>query len=53
MEGNSANHKAKKSIADVHKLTDLLTRRGYSSSDLDAIFHGNWLRKFREALPAE
>jgi membrane dipeptidase len=42
-----------KSIADVHKLADILSARGYNSSDLDAIFHGNWLRKLRQALPRE
>ena len=26
-------------------------RRGYPPSDIDAIFHGNWLRFFREHLP--
>ena len=40
-----------KSIADVHKLEDILARRGYSSADIDAIFFGNWLRKLRQALP--
>lgn len=40
-----------KSIVDVRNLEDILSRRGYSATDLDAIFHGNWLRKLREALP--
>jgi membrane dipeptidase len=40
-----------KSIADVQKLCDILAARGYSNGDLDAIFHGNWLRKLRKALP--
>jgi len=42
-----------KSIADVQKLGDILAARGYSGVDLDAIFHGNWLRKLRKALPKE
>lgn len=40
-----------KSIVDVHTLEDILARRGYGSQDIDAIFFGNWLRKFRQALP--
>ena len=38
-------------IADVHKLETLYQARGYSDSDIDAIFHANWLRLFRRALP--
>lgn len=40
-----------KSIADVHRLAPLLTQRGYTSADIDGIFHGNWLRFFRSSLP--
>ena len=36
-------------IADVHKLAFILERRGYSVDDIEAIFHGNWLRFLREA----
>jgi membrane dipeptidase len=38
-------------IAGLHKLAPLLAERGYSSDDIDAIFHSNWLRFFRGALP--
>ena len=38
-------------IADLQKLDGILKSRGYSNADIDAIFHGNWLRFFREALP--
>jgi len=38
-------------ITDVHKLEDILARRGYRSADIDGIFHDNWLRFFGEALP--
>ncbi len=38
-------------ITDVHKLEDMLARRGYSSADIDAYFFGNWLRFFGAALP--
>jgi membrane dipeptidase len=40
------------SIADLQKLATTLDTRGYSSDDIDAIFHGNWLRFFRTYLPA-
>jgi membrane dipeptidase len=39
------------SIADLQKLEGILAGRGYSDSDLDGIFHGNWLRFFRQSLP--
>jgi len=31
-------------IADLQKLAPLLSARGYGDADIDAIFHGNWLR---------
>jgi membrane dipeptidase len=39
------------SIADLQKLSDILTLRGYSDEDIDAVFHGNWLRFFERHLP--
>ena len=39
------------STEDLHKIGDSLLRRGYSESDVDNIFHGNWLRFFRQWLP--
>lgn len=39
------------SIADLQKYAYLLSKRGYSEEDIDNIFHGNWLRFLREALP--
>ena len=39
-------------IADLQTLAGLLSERGYTASDIDAIFHGNWLRFFRQTLPA-
>jgi membrane dipeptidase len=38
---------------DVHKLEEVLAGRGYRNVDVDAIFHGNWLRLFSEALPEQ
>ena len=40
-----------KTIADLQKLDSLLTQRGYSSTDVDKMFQGNWLRFFRRWLP--
>src|SRR5690606_2392255 len=40
-------------ITDVHALEGILTRRGYSDGDIDAIFFGNWLRFFENSLPDE
>lgn len=37
-------------IADLQKLDQLLTDKGYSPQDIEAIFHGNWLRFFTRAL---
>ena len=39
-------------IFDLQKLAEILSSRGYVDSDIDLIFHRNWLRFFREALPA-
>ena len=39
-------------IADLQKLEPILRTRGYSETDIDNIFHGNWLRFFRRWLPA-
>ncbi|MGB7158665.1 MAG: membrane dipeptidase [Tepidisphaeraceae bacterium] len=38
-------------IADVQRLADVLKSRGFSDADCDAIFYGNSLRFFTEALP--
>ena len=40
-------------IADLQKLGGILERRGYTPADVEAIFHGNWLRFFGAALPAQ
>jgi len=39
------------SIADLQKLIPILHSRGYTDPDIAAIFHGNWLRFFRQSLP--
>ncbi|NMB54723.1 MAG: hypothetical protein GYA15_08475 [Leptolinea sp.] len=39
------------SIADLQKLTPILQKRGYTSQQVDSIFHGNWERVLFQALP--
>lgn len=36
-------------IADLQKLGSILKKRGYSNTDIENIFHGNWLRFLKEA----
>jgi membrane dipeptidase len=36
------------SIADLQTLVPLLTDRGYARSDVEAIMHGNWIRRLNE-----
>lgn len=36
-------------IADLEKLNELLTTRGYAENDVKNIMHGNWLRFLRNA----
>jgi membrane dipeptidase len=33
-------------IVDLQKIPPMLKDRGYSESDVEAIFHGNWVRLF-------
>jgi len=37
-------------IADIKKLPDLLSKRGYAQGDIQQVMHGNWLRIFRHSL---
>jgi len=39
-------------VADLHKLNEILSKRGYSTQDIEGIFAGNFLRFFTNALPA-
>jgi membrane dipeptidase len=39
-------------IADLQKIPDLLSNRGYSDHDVQAVMHGNFLRFFAEVLPS-
>ena len=36
-------------IADLQNLKGILSRRGYSSADIEHIFYKNWLRFLRKA----
>ena len=36
-------------IADLQKIPAMLSKRGYSATDIDHIMHGNWLRLLRNA----
>nr|WP_295872360.1 membrane dipeptidase [uncultured Chitinophaga sp.] len=36
-------------IADLQKLPDMLSKRGYKAADIENIMHGNWLRFLRKA----
>lgn len=36
-------------IADLQNLTSILAARGYSASDIEGIFHANWMGFFRRA----
>ena len=40
-------------ISDVQKLGGILSERGYTDDEIDAIFWGNWRRFLREHLPAK
>jgi membrane dipeptidase len=37
------------SIADLQKIPNLLSRRGYSEEDVQKVMHGNWLRFLKKA----
>jgi membrane dipeptidase len=50
--GNEQTPRDPKTITDLQQLAGLLAARGYTDGDVEAIFSGNWLRFFGEALPA-
>lgn len=35
---------------DIQKLSAILRARGYSSAEVDGVFHGNWYRLFKDCL---
>ncbi len=36
-------------IADLQRLPEMLSKRGYSDDDIEGIMHGNWIRFLRKA----
>lgn len=38
-------------IADLQKIPALLSKRGYTTADIELVMHGNWLRFLRHAWP--
>jgi membrane dipeptidase len=50
--GNEQTPRDLNTYRDLQKLGDILFTRGYTAADIDLIFHGNWLRFFRQHLPA-
>ena len=49
--GNEQTPRDLKRYRDLQDLGDILADRGYTEPQIDLIFHGNWLRFFREHLP--
>lgn len=39
-------------IADLQRLPDILSQRGYTDGQTAGIMHGNWIRRLSETLPA-
>lgn len=40
-------------IADLQRLPEILTKRGYRDEDISGIMHGNWLKLLRSAWAAQ
>ena len=40
-------------IRDLQELDAILAKRGYTNDEIDAVFHGNWLKFFSSHLPQE
>ena len=36
-------------IADLQRMPELLTKRGYRKEEIELVMHGNWLRFLRNA----
>lgn len=48
--GNEQTARELRVYGDLHRLADLLSRRGFSDADVASYFHGNWLRKMGQFL---
>lgn len=49
--GNEQTPRELERISDLQLMDGVLRQRGYTEEEIDAIFHGNWLKFFREHLP--
>lgn len=49
--GNEQTPHDLRAYGDLRRLADVLAGRGYTDAEVDAVFHGNWLRFFRDHLP--
>jgi len=49
--GKEQSPKDLDTIADLGKIAEILSRRGYSQADVDGIMYKNWVRFFTKALP--
>ena len=50
--GNEQTPRELRVYGDIQRLAEILSQRGYSDPDIDAIFHGNFLRLFGRILGA-
>ena len=48
--GTEQTPRGLETIADLQNLADPLAARGYRDPQIDAVFHGNWLRFFQQHL---
>jgi len=48
--GNEQTPRELRDYGDIQRLAEILSQRGYSDVDIDAVFHGNWLRLFGRIL---
>jgi membrane dipeptidase len=49
--GNEQTPQDLKKYRDVQQLVSIMQNRGFGDADIQAVFHGNWLRFFGEVLP--
>ncbi len=50
--GNEQTPNDLDTIADLQKIPELMSKKGYSDQDIQGVMHGNFIRLFSEALPA-
>jgi membrane dipeptidase len=47
--GNEETPRELENITDLHKLAEIMRRRGYREADVEAFMYGNWVRLLRKA----